>query len=222
MRNYLLAGLSAAALTLMILSTGTGETNAATLPNPAVDVQNSAATQTAVLAGGCFWCTEAVFEELKGVKKVVSGYAGGTKATANYKLVSEGKTEHAEAIQITFDPKQVTFGQLLHVFFQVAHDPTTLNRQGPDWGKQYRSAIFYMDEEQKKVAEAYVAQLTAAKAFPQPIVTQIVPSNGFYVAEDYHQDFVRINPSHPYVVQNAIPKIKKVRQQFTQLVKKPS
>jgi peptide-methionine (S)-S-oxide reductase len=222
MRKYLLAGSSVAVLALTVLSSGLLQTRAATLPNPAVDVQNSAATQTAVLAGGCFWCTEAVFEELKGVKKVVSGYAGGTKATANYKLVSEGRTEHAEAIQITFDPKQITYGQLLHVFFQVAHDPTTLNRQGPDWGKQYRSAIFYMDEEQKKVAEAYVAQLTQAKAFPQPIVTQIVPSNGFYPAEDYHQDFVKINPSHPYVVQNALPKIKKVRQQFAELVKKPS
>lgn len=193
---------------------------AASLPNPEVDVQTSGAgDQTAILAGGCFWCTEAVFEQLKGVKTVVSGYAGGTKGSANYKAVSEGRTEHAEAIRITYDPKQITFGQLLKVFFETAHDPTTLNRQGPDWGKQYRSAIFYTSEEQKKVSEAYIAQLTRAKAFGQPIVTQIAPGKAFFPAEGYHQDFVRNNPKHPYVVVNAIPKIQKTRKQFPDLVK---
>jgi peptide-methionine (S)-S-oxide reductase len=192
---------------------------ASTLPNPEVDVQPAAGDQTAIFAGGCFWCTEVVFEQLKGVKKVVSGYAGGTKATANYKAVSEGRTEHAESIQITFDPKQITFGQLLKVFFATAHDPTTLNRQGPDYGKQYRSAIFYVNDEQKKVAEAYIAQLTKAHAFSQPIVTQIAPGKEFFPAEAYHQNFVANNPNHPYVVANALPKIKKTRQQFPELVK---
>jgi peptide-methionine (S)-S-oxide reductase len=192
---------------------------ASTLPNPEVDIQPAAGQQTAIFAGGCFWCTEIVFEQLKGVKKVVSGYAGGTKATANYKAVSEGRTEHAESIQITFDPKQITYGQLLKVFFATAHDPTTLNRQGPDHGKQYRSAIFYVNDEQKKVAEAYIAQLTKANAFSQPIVTQIAPGKEFFPAEAYHQDFVTNNPTHPYVVVNALPKIKKTRQQFPELVK---
>ncbi|HYZ86902.1 MAG TPA: peptide-methionine (S)-S-oxide reductase MsrA, partial [Bryobacteraceae bacterium] len=192
---------------------------AASLPNPETDVKPAAATQTAIFAGGCFWCTEAVFEELKGVKSVVSGYAGGKKQDANYKAVSAGTTEHAESIKITFDPKVITYGQLLRVFFETAHDPTTLNRQGPDWGKQYRSVIFYVDDEQKRVAEAYVAQLTKAKAFPKPIVTQIVPGREFFPAEDYHQDFVKNNPGHPYVVANAIPKIQKTRKQFPDLVK---
>lgn len=209
----------AAASSVWLLLLTTLLSGASTLPNPEVDVKAQTGVQTAIFAGGCFWCTEAVFEQLKGVKKVVSGYAGGTKETAHYKVVSEGKTEHAESIQITFDPKQITYGQLLKVFFATAHDPTQVNRQGPDWGKQYRSAIFYANDEQKRVAEAYIAQLTQAKAFPQPIATQVVPAKGFYPAEDYHQDFVANNPNHPYVVRNAIPKIQKTRAQFPELVK---
>lgn len=190
-------------------------------PEPAIDVKARATTakQTVVLAGGCFWCTEAVFEQLKGVKEVTSGYAGGAPETANYEDVSSGVTEHAEAIQITYDPSKITYGQILKVFFSVAHDPTQLNRQGPDYGRQYRSAIFYAGREQKRVAEAYIAQLEKAAVFPDPIVTEVVPLQKFYAAEEYHQDFVRHNPDEPYVTVNAIPKVEKVRKQFRGQVK---
>ncbi|MEO7652958.1 MAG: peptide-methionine (S)-S-oxide reductase MsrA [Bryobacteraceae bacterium] len=188
-------------------------------PDPATDVPAAGGTQTAVFAGGCFWCTEIVFEQLKGVKSVVSGYAGGTKATAHYEVVSAGKTDHAEAIQITFDASKISYGQLLKVFFAAAHDPTTLNRQGPDSGRQYRSAIFTATDEQKRVATAYIEQLTQAKIFGKPIVTQVAALEKFYPAEDYHQDFVRRNPDHPYVVVNANPKIQKVKKIFPALVK---
>jgi peptide-methionine (S)-S-oxide reductase len=189
------------------------------LPAPAIDVTPAPGAQTVVFAGGCFWCTEAVFEELKGVTSVVSGYAGGSESSAKYDLVSGGGTQHAESIQITYDPREITYGQLLQVFFSVAHDPTQLNRQGPDSGYQYRSAIFYTTEEQRRVAEAYVAQLGRAKVFPAPIVTKIVPLPAFYSAEEYHQNFVRQHPHHPYVIVNAIPKLKKLRQQFPNLIR---
>lgn len=191
-------------------------------PDPAVDLDKPATKtrQVAVIAGGCFWCTEAVFEGVAGVEKVVSGYSGGTAASANYKVVSEGRTEHAEAIEVTYDASKVSFGQLLKVFFSVAHDPTTKDRQGPDWGKQYRSAIFTANDDQKRVAEAYVAQLNKAGIFKQPIVTQIVPLEKFYTAEAYHQDFVRNNPTHGYVVVNALPKLKKLKQQLPELTRK--
>lgn len=191
-------------------------------PDPAVDLDKPAAKtkQVAVLAGGCFWCTESVFEAVIGVEKVVSGYSGGTASTAVYKVVSEGRTEHAEAIEITYDASKVSFGQLLKVFFSVAHDPTTKDRQGPDWGKQYRSAIFTANDDQKRVAEAYIAQLNKAGVFKQPIVTQIVPLEKFYTAEGYHQDFVRNNPTHGYVVVNALPKLKKLKQQLPELTRK--
>jgi len=191
-------------------------------PDPSVDVQPGAAKekQTAVFAGGCFWCTEAVFEQLAGVTKVVSGYAGGDAATAHYKIVGEGRTDHAESIEITYDPSRITYGQLLKVFFSVAHDPTQLNRQGPDYGKQYRSAIFYINDDQKRTAEAYIAQLSQAKVFSQPIVTQVVPAKAFYPAEGYHQDFVKNNPNHPYVVVNALPKLAKLKKLYPTLVKK--
>ncbi|HFB97563.1 MAG TPA: peptide-methionine (S)-S-oxide reductase [Bryobacterales bacterium] len=189
-------------------------------PDPKIDLPARGSVQTAVLAGGCFWCTEAVFEELAGVKEVVSGYAGGTAETANYQTVSTGRTDHAEAVRITYDPSKITYGQLLKVFFSVAHDPTQLNRQGPDWGPQYRSTIFYADEEQKRVAEAYIDQLTAAGVFSKPIVTTLEPLGEFYPAEDYHQDFCRRNPDHGYVVINALPKIEKVRTKFPGLVKR--
>jgi peptide-methionine (S)-S-oxide reductase len=189
------------------------------LPDPVLDAKNEKGTQTAVFAGGCFWCTEVVFEQLKGVKDVLSGYAGGTKQTADYKLVSSGATQHAESIQVKYDPSKISYGQLLKVFFGAAHDPTQLNRQGPDHGAQYRSAIFYTNDEQKRVAEAYIQQLTAAKVFDKPIVTKVGPLPAFYPAEEYHQDFVQRNPSHGYVVVNALPKIKKVKQYFPELVK---
>ena len=191
-------------------------------PNPATDLDKPAVKtkQVAVFAGGCFWCTEAVFEGLAGVEKVVSGYSGGSAGDAEYRTVSEGRTEHAESIEITFDASKITYGQLLKVFFSVAHDPTTLNRQGPDHGKQYRSAIFYANDDQKRVAEAYVAQLNQAAVFKAPIVTQLVQLKKFYVAEGYHQDFVRNNPTHGYVVVNALPKLAKLKQYYPELVKK--
>lgn len=215
-----MTGTLAGVLALWTMLPATGATAGHMLPDPASDVQAGKGDQTAVFAGGCFWCTEAVFEQLAGVKKVVSGYAGGTKETAHYRTVSEGRTDHAESIQVTFDPSKITYGQLLKIFFSVAHDPTQSNRQGPDYGKQYRSAIFYENEEQKKVAEAYVKQLGEAKSFDKPIATVVSQLKGFYPAEDYHQDFVQHNPQHPYVLANAIPKIQKTRKAFPELLKK--
>ena len=205
----------AAAATCAILT-------ATTIPNPAIDAERPAAKskQMAVFAGGCFWCTEAVFEQIAGVSTVISGYAGGDKKSAHYEVVSSGRTDHAESIQITFDPSRISYGQLLKIFFSVAHDPTQLNQQGPDHGRQYRSAIFYMNAEQKRVAEAYIKQLDEAKVFHAPIVTQVTELKAFYPAEEYHQDFVKRNPDHPYVVVNAIPKIQKVKKEFPALVKK--
>src|SRR5207249_181610 len=173
------------AFTLSSCSTRAAVTS---LPDPAVDMERSTAKgkQTAVLAGGCFWCTEAVFEQLIGVEKVISGYAGGDAATAHYNIVSEGKTTHAESIEITFDPGRISYGQILKVFFSVAHDPTQLNRQGPDTGRQYRSAIFFADGEQKRVAEAYIDQLNKARVFDGKIVTELTPLEAFFTAETYH------------------------------------
>lgn len=183
------------------------------LPAPAKDVPLAKApgTATAVFAGGCFWCTEAVFQELNGVSEVVSGYSGGEASTANYETVCSGETGHAEAIRISYDPSKLTYGQLLRIFF-ATHDPTTLNRQNYDVGTQYRSAIFYDGDLQKDVAEAYIRQLTEAKAFKRPIVTTLEPLKAFYPAEDYHQDFADRNPSHPYIRTWAKPKVEKVRE----------
>ena len=190
-------------------------------PDPAVDSDRAAkGKQTAVFAGGCFWCTEAVFEQLAGVDRVVSGFSGGDAASAHYEIVSSGKTNHAESIEITYDPAKISYGQLLKIFFSVAHDPTQLNRQGPDYGRQYRSAIFYKDAEQKRVAEAYIKQLEEAKVFHKPIVTEVAELKGFYPAEEYHQHFVQRHPNHPYVVVNALPKLEKLKKQFPGLVKK--
>ncbi len=190
------------------------------LPAPAEDfaLAEEAGEKTIVLAGGCFWCTEAVFEQLEGVTDVVSGYAGGTQETANYEMVANGVTDHAEAIAITYDPAKLTFGQLLRVFF-TAHDPTTLNAQGADKGRQYRSAVFYADEDEKRVAGAYIQQLNDAEAFSDPIVTTLEPLEAFYLAEQYHQDFVQKHPNHPYVRVRALPKVKKVRSTFSAQVK---
>ncbi|MEM9882294.1 MAG: peptide-methionine (S)-S-oxide reductase MsrA [Planctomycetota bacterium] len=175
----------------------------------------------AVFAGGCFWCTEAVFEPLRGVSSVVSGYAGGDAANANYSAVSAGRTDHAEAIAITYDPSQISYGQLLQVFFAVAHDPTQLNRQGPDVGEHYRSAVFVADDTQRDVVEAYLAQLGEAEVFGREIVTTIEPLTKFHPAEAYHQDYVEINPGQPYVVFNALPKVEKLRETFPDLIAKP-
>ena len=182
---------------------------------PVIDVPKTAAnTQTAVIAGGCFWGVQGVFEHVKGVKKVVSGYAGGEKDTADYNQVSTGKTGHAESVQITFDPKEVSYGKLLQIYFSVAHDPTKLNRQGPDTGTQYRSAIFYTDETQKNVAQAYVNQLNKSKAFSKEIVTRIDPIKTFYPAEAYHQDFLVHNPTHTYIMINDLPKVENLKTTF--------
>jgi peptide-methionine (S)-S-oxide reductase len=191
-------------------------------PDAAVDIPASAAQgkQTAVLAGGCFWGVEAVFEHLKGVTNVVSGFAGGDKSTAHYETVSSGTTGHAESVKITYDPSQITYGQLLKVYFSVAHDPTELNRQGPDTGTQYRSAIFYMNDDQKRVAEAYIQQLENAKVFSRRIVTQVVPFRGFYAAESYHQHFLDRNPNNPYIVYNDLPKLQQLKKQYPQMCKR--
>jgi len=177
------------------------------------------ATEKVVLAGGCFWGMQAVFESLKGVSSAVAGYAGGAKATAHYEIVETGETGHAESVEITFDPSLVSFDQLLEIYFLVAHDPTELNRQGPDEGTQYRSAIFYTSDAQRKEAQAYVHRLTEQKTFPAPIVTQIVPLEGFYPAEGYHQHFVARNPYYPYVLFNDKPKLEALHKQYPQLVK---
>jgi peptide-methionine (S)-S-oxide reductase len=190
--------------------------SAAAFPAPAVDAAPAVGRQsaTAVLAGGCFWGVEAVFERLKGVSNVVSGFAGGAKSTAHYEVVSTGTTGHAESVEITYDPSQISYGKLLQVFFAVAHDPTQLNRQGPDSGTQYRSAIFFSNDEQKRVAEAYIRQLNEARVFSHPIVTQVAPLAGFYAAEAYHQHFIDHNPDYPYVVYNDLPKLKQLEKQF--------
>src|SRR5215204_2510812 len=176
-----------------------------------------AALQTVVLAGGCFWGIEAVYEHIKGVTDVVSGYAGGSKAQADYETVSSGTTGHAEAVRVTFDPAQVSLEKLLQVFFSVAHDPTQLNRQGPDVGPQYRSAIFFANEEQSRLAKAYIDQLTKSRVYPHPIVTQLTKLDGFYLAEDYHQDFAEKNPTYPYIVYHDRPKVENLKQQFPEL-----
>jgi peptide-methionine (S)-S-oxide reductase len=194
--------------------------SAATLPDAAADEQPVKGTQSIVLAGGCFWGVEGVFERVKGVKDAVSGYAGGKESTAHYEMVSTGRTGHAESVKVTYDPSQITLGQLLKVYFAVAHDPTELNRQGPDEGTQYRSAIFYATPEQKRIAEAYIEQLNGAKTFHSKIVTQVVPLQGFYAAEEHHQHFLDRNPNYPYIVYNDSPKIKALQKQFPQLCKK--
>lgn len=190
-------------------------------PDPAFDllVPSREGEARAVLAGGCFWCVEAVYKQLDGVTAVTSGYAGGTAESADYRTVSSGRTEHAEAVEVRFDPERVSYGQLLKVFFSIAHDPTTEDRQGPDVGKQYRSAIFYANEEQRRVADAYIAQLNAAKVFDAPIVTEVVPLHRFYEAEEYHQDYAERNPLQPYILFNARPKVEKVRKYLADRVK---
>ena len=176
--------------------------------------QPAAGKATAVFAGGCFWGVDAVFKHVKGVENVVSGYAGGSAATAKYMLVGTGTTGHAESVQVTYDPSQVSYTDLLKVFFSVAHDPTQLNRQGPDVGTQYRSAIFYANPEQKTLAERYIAQLSAAKAFPRPIVTQVAPLDKFYPAEDYHQNYLALHPDQPYIVYNDLPKLEALKEAY--------
>jgi len=205
------------ALALSISSSSDAAEVAVVIPAPVVDQPKSTgALQTAVLAGGCFWGVQGVFQHVKGVRKVLSGYAGGDKSTAQYEKVSTGSTGHAESVQITFDPAQVTYGKLLQIYFSVAHDPTQLNRQGPDTGTQYRSAIFYSDDAQKRIAQSYIDQLNKSKVFRSAIVTRLDPLTGFYAAEDYHQDFLVNNPRYPYIVVHDLPKIKNLKLLFPQ------
>ncbi len=189
------------------------------LPDPAVDLPlaRTSGAQTAVLAGGCFWGVDGVFEHVKGVTRVVSGYAGGKAGTASYEEVSSGRTGHAESVQISYDPARISYGQLLKVYFSVAHDPTELNRQGPDTGSQYRSAIFYANADQKRVADDYIAQLQAAGVFARPIVTEVAPLKGFYDAEAYHQHYLDLHPNQPYIVINDLPKIANLKRQLPAL-----
>jgi peptide-methionine (S)-S-oxide reductase len=186
------------------------------LPDPKVDEIQPAAQgrETVVFAGGCFWGIQAVFEHVKGVTKATAGYSGGNVKNPSYEDVSSGETGHAESVQVVYDPSKITFGQLLKVFFSVAHDPTQLNRQGPDEGTQYRSAVFYETPDQQRIAQAYVAQLTEARAFSRPIVTQIVPFTAFYRAEDYHQDYLVAHPDNPYIMINDLPKVSNLKRQF--------
>jgi peptide-methionine (S)-S-oxide reductase len=207
----------AAAMTLLAMACST--TTVGALPEPATDTPKASTSSqaTAVFAGGCFWGVEAVFKHVKGVSTAMSGYAGGAAGTANYPMVGTGMTGHAESVEVKYDPSQVTYGQLLRVFFAVAHDPTQLNRQGPDWGTQYRSAIFYTSPEQERVAKAYIAQLQAAKTFSKPIVTEVTPLKGFFAAEDYHQNYLALHPDQPYIVINDMPKLASLKSELPEL-----
>ena len=191
-------------------------------PKPTVDepLATAKGQETAVLAAGCFWGVQAVFEHMKGISSVTAGYSGGHIKTPSYEMVSSGLTGHAESVTVTFDPSQITYGQVLMIYFAVAHDPTQLNRQGSDTGSQYRSAIFYLNDQQKHIAEAYVAQLDAASVYPRKIVTQIVPFIAFYRAEEYHQDYLESHRDQPYIVYNDLPKLERLKQQFPELCKK--
>jgi len=212
--------LGAALLTgLMACGAGMARSNPVPLPDPKVDVPATKGDQTAVFAGGCFWGVEAVFDHVKGVRRATSGYAGGNASTAEYETVSTGGTGHAESVRVVYDPSKVSYGQLLKVYFSVAHDPTQLNRQSPDVGTQYRSEIFTTSPMQQKIAAAYIAQLTAAKAFPAPIVTRVEPLKAFYPAEAYHQHYLSQHPDDPYIVYNDAPKLVHLKQLFPALYK---
>jgi len=210
--------ISAAIVTLGLSCHANAEAVNREIPSPAVDTPAAEAgkSEVAVLAGGCFWGLQGMFEHVRGVTRVVAGYSGGDKATAHYEMVGTETTGHAESVEITFDPKQVSYGQLLRLFFSVAHDPTQLDRQGPDRGPSYRSEIFFASPAQERIAKAYVAQLTQAKVYPSPIVTKIEPLKTFYPAEDYHQDYLIHNPRQPYIVYNDLPKIEALKQAYPQ------
>ncbi len=223
MRAFLIAGLIFVGIGVLTWATAKpndGRANAkAAFPKPAVDAPLASAksTETAVVSGGCFWGIQAVFQHLKGVGSASSGYSGGAANTAHYEDVSTGATGHAESVKIVFDPSQISYGQILMIFFSVAHNPTELNYQGPDHGTQYRSSIFYSDGQQKKIAEAYIAQLDSAKIYSQPIVTQVVPLQAFYPAEAYHQDYLKHHSYEPYIVMNDLPKLASLKKEFPDL-----
>jgi len=210
------AVLGAVAITAFKVAPSQAAEEAVIIPAPAIDAQPASGIQTAVLAGGCFWVVQCVFQHTVGVVNAVSGYAGGSRLTADYNLVSTGTTGHAEAVEIKFDPKKISYGRILQIFFSVAHDPTQLNRQGPDSGPQYRSAIFSTSDEQKKVADAYIAQLNAAKVYKKPIVTKVGPLESFFPAEAYHQDYLTLHPNQPYIAYNDIPKVENLKKIFAE------
>ncbi len=217
------AALGALALTAFFAAPLRAAEDAVVIPAPATDATPSDGIQTVVLSGGCFWGVQGVFQHTAGVIDAVSGYAGGSKATASYPIVSTGTTGHAESVEIKYDPKKISYGKLLQIFFSVAHDPTQLNRQGPDSGTQYRSAIFTTNAEQKKVAEAYIAQLNAARVYGKPIVTKVGPLEGFYPAEAYHQDYLTLHPTQPYIAYNDIPKVENLKKLFADdYIEKPT
>jgi peptide-methionine (S)-S-oxide reductase len=215
-RRSLCAAIGALAITAFAAAPSRAAEDAVIIPPSALDAQASDGIQTAVIAGGCFWGVQGVFQHTAGVVNALSGYAGGSKATASYTMVSTGATSHAEAVEIKYDPKKITYGKILQIFFSVAHDPTQLNRQGPDSGTQYRSAIFTANEEQKKVADAYIAQLNAAKVYRKPIVTKVGPLEAFYPAEAYHQDYLTLHPTQPYIVYNDLPKVEALKKIFAE------
>jgi peptide-methionine (S)-S-oxide reductase len=217
------AAFGALAISAFALVPSRAAEDAVIIPAPAADVPASDDTQTAVVAGGCFWGVQGVFQHTAGVVSAVSGYAGGSKSTAEYDVVSTGATGHAESVQIKYDPKKISYGKILQIFFSVVHDPTQLNRQGPDSGTQYRSAIFTTSNEQKKVADAYIAQLDAAKVYRKPIVTKVGPLEGFYPAEAYHQDYLTLHPNQPYIAYNDIPKVENLKKVFAEnYIEKPT
>src|SRR5579859_1096093 len=214
--SFCAAAIGALAITAFAVSPSLGAEDAVIIPPPSVDAPAATGIQTAVLAGGCFWGVQGVFQHTAGVVNAVSGYAGGSKMTADYDLVSTGTTGHAEAVEIKYDPKKISYGKILQIFFSVVHDPTQLNRQGPDSGPQYRSAIFTTNEEQKKVADAYIAQLNTAKVYRKPIVTKVGPLEGFFPAEAYHQDYLTLHPNQPYIAYNDLPKVENLKKIFAE------
>jgi peptide-methionine (S)-S-oxide reductase len=217
------AAFGAVAISAFALAPSRAAEDAVIIPAAAADLPASDDTQTVVVAGGCFWGVQGVFQHTAGVVNAVSGYAGGSKSTADYNVVSTGTTGHAESVQIKYDPKKISYGKILQIFFSVAHDPTQLNRQGPDSGTQYRSAIFTTSDEQKKMADAYIAQLNAAKVYKKPIVTKVGPLEGFYPAEAYHQDYLTLHPNQPYIAYNDIPKVENLKKIFAEnYIEKPT
>jgi peptide-methionine (S)-S-oxide reductase len=217
------AGIGALAIGAFAIVPSRAAEDAFIIPPPVADSQASGGIQTVVVAGGCFWGVQGVFQHTAGVVNAVSGYAGGNKSTADYHTVSTGTTGHAESVEIRYDPKKISYGKILQIFFSVAHDPTQLNRQGPDSGTQYRSAIFTTNDEQKKVAEAYIAQLNAAKVYKAPIVTKVGPLEAFFPAESYHQDYLTLHPNQPYIAYNDIPKVENLKKIFaSNYIEKPT
>jgi peptide-methionine (S)-S-oxide reductase len=217
------AAIGALAVTAFVAAPLRAAEDAVAIPAPAMDVPPADGIQTAVIAGGCFWGVQGVFQHTAGVVNAVSGYAGGGKSTASYETVSTGTTGHAESVEIKYDPRKISYGKILQIFFSVAHDPTQLNRQGPDSGTQYRSAIFTTSDVQKKVADAYIAQLNAAKVYKKPIVTKVGPLEGFYPAEAYHQDYLTLHPNQPYIAYNDIPKVENLKKIFAEnYIEKPT